>query len=68
MWSHFGFSILSPRKQRKIALNISEKLDIELSFPPNTTNKIRAFVSRKIKEKNIASFGNQITETSGLDN
>lgn len=35
---------------------------------PNATNKIRAFVSRKIKEKNIASFGNQITKTSGLEN
>lgn len=51
-----------------MALNISEKLDIELYFPSNVTNKIRAFVSRKIKEKNTASFGNQITKTSGLHN
>lgn len=59
---------MSPRKQRKITLNISEKLDIELYFPPNATDKIRAFVSKKIKENNTASFGNQITQASGLDN
>lgn len=59
---------MSPRKHRKIALNISEKLDIELYFPSNATNKIRAFVSRKIKVENTASFGNQITKTSDLHN
>lgn len=40
----------SPRKQN-IVLNIPEKLDIELYFLPNATNKMRAFVSRKIKKE-----------------